>query len=338
MLGRTRIFVVALALLAPLGVAAGPAGSADRDRGEERAQGQRRSQPAGDMPARFVAETGGRVAVVSVQTGRVEKYLTAGRGPGGGAVDPVVSPDGRRVWFSRADGDCAAHLASVPVGGGKEEPVPGSGEAGPEERPLPRPGHAQLAFARTNCEEPAESAESLVVGDLRGLEGYGQTGLVPMAWSSDGKYLLAQTSDGGEVRRLTVNNAGAIVTATVVDPPDQSKECRLEVVGFSPDDNHGYVAVRRCGKAGESAWRSLVLLDKTGGHRKTVVRLARGRDFVDRVVFDRTGHSLLFSTTRSVSEDDGGTAEPEVTLWLWRDGKVQRVVRGSPYRHPSWLP
>ena len=338
MLGRARIFVVVLALLSPVLAAAGPAGSADRDRREERAQGKRHSHPAGDMPARFVAEAGGRIVVVSVRTGQVEKYLTAGHEPGGGAADPHVSPDGRRVWFSRGEGDCAAHLASVPLGGGREEPVPGSGEAGPEERPLPRPGHAQLAFARTNCDEPAESAESLFVGDLRGLEGYGQTGLVPMAWSTDGRYLLAQTSDGREVRRLTVNNAGAIVTATVLDPPDRSKDCRLEVVGFSPDANHGYVAVRRCGKPGESAWRSLVLLDRTGGHRKTVVRLPRGRDFVDRVAFDRTGHSLLYSTARSVGEDHAGTAEPEVTLWLWRDGKVYRVVRGSPYRHPSWLP
>lgn len=337
-LGRTRIFVVALALLAPVVVAAGPAGSADRDRREERAQGKRHSRPAGGMPARFVAEAGGRVVVVSVRTGRVEKYLTARHGPGGGIVDPVVSPDGRRVWFSRSDGDCAAHLASVPVGGGQEEPLPGSGEAGPEERPLPRPGHAQLAFARTDCDEPAESAESLFVGDVRGLEGYGQTGLVPMAWSGDGRYLLARTSDGREVRRLTVNNAGAIVTATVVDPPDRSKECRLEVVGFSPDKNNGYVAVRRCGRPGERAWRSLVLLDRTGGHRRTVIRLPRGQDFVGRSVFDRTGHSLLFSTARSVNGDGAGTAEPEVTLWVWRDGKVQPVMRDSPYRHPSWLP
>ena len=60
MLGRTRIFVVALALLAPV-VTAGPVGSADRDRREERAQGKRHSQPAGNMPARFVAEAGGRI-------------------------------------------------------------------------------------------------------------------------------------------------------------------------------------------------------------------------------------------------------------------------------------
>lgn len=334
MLGRTRILVVALALLGPVLVAGDPARSADRDRGEERAQGKRHSHPAGDMPARFVAETGGRIVVVAVRTGRVQKHLTASE-PGGGAVDPAVSPDGRTVWFSRGDGDCAAHLASVPAGGGREQAVPGSGEAGPEERPLPRPGHAQLAFTRTDCEEPSES---LFVTDVRGLEGYGQTGLLPIAWSRSGKHLLARTSDGSEMRLLTVNNAGAIVTNSVLNPPDRSKGCWLEVVGFSPDDNNGYVAIRRCGRPGDGARRSLVLLNRNGEQRKVVVRLRRGHDFIDRVAFDARGQSLLFSTAPSARSDDDRRAAPEVTLWLWRDGQVKRVIRDSPYRHPAWLP
>jgi hypothetical protein len=333
-LGRTRIFVVALALLGPVVMAGTPAGSADRNRSEERAQGKRRSRPAGDMPARFVTESGGRIAVVAVNTGRVEKYLTGDKA-GGGATDPAVSPDGRSVWFSRADGDCAAHLASVPVAGGKEETVPGSGEAGPEERPLPRPGYAQLAFSRTDCEEPAKS---LFVTDIRGLEGYGQTGLLPVAWSRNGQHLLAQSSDGREVRLLTINNAGSIVANTALAPPDRSKDCRLQVVGFSPDDNGGYVAVRRCDEAGEDARRSLVLLNRQGEPRKVLVRLRGGHDFVDRIAFDATGHSLLFSTAPSARNGDARRFAPEVTLWLWRDGTVKRVIRGSPYRHPAWLP
>jgi dipeptidyl aminopeptidase/acylaminoacyl peptidase len=212
------------------------------------------------MPARFVAESGGRIVVVAAGTGHAEKYLTADE-PGGGAADPAVSPDGRAVWFSRTDGDCAAHLASVPTGGGREEAVPGSGEAGPEERPLPRPGYAQVAFTRTDCDEPTES---LFVTDIKGLEGYGQTGLLPTAWSRNGQRLLARSSDGREVRLLTVNNAGAIVDNTLLAPPDRSKDCRLEVVGFSPDDNGGYVALRRCEEAGEGARRSLVLLNRKG--------------------------------------------------------------------------
>ena len=323
--------VAALTLCATVVATGGPAGSADRKRDSERASGKRHSEAADDMPARFVAEADGRVVVVSVENGRVKRRLTD-RQPGGGAADPAVSPDGRTVWFSRGDGTCAAHLASVPVAGGPEQAVPGSGEAGPENQPLPRPGRAQLAFARTDCDEPGES---LVVGDLRGLEGYGQTGLVPLAWSRDGDHLLAVTSDGVEVHLLGVNKAGAIVTDTELAPPDRSPDCRLEVVGFSPDDNDGYVAIRRCGRPGEGARRSLVLLDRSGGTRKVVLRLPRGVDFADRVAFDPTGRSVLYST--APAEIEGG-ADPEITLWLRRDGQSRRVTRQSPYRNPSWLP
>jgi dipeptidyl aminopeptidase/acylaminoacyl peptidase len=286
------------------------------------------------MPARFVAEADGRIVVVSVQNGRVERHLTD-RQTGGGAADPAVSPDGRTVWFSRGDGTCAAHLASVPLAGGKEQAVPGSGEAGPENQPLPRPGRAQIAFARSDCDEPGEA---LVVGDLRGLEGYGQTGLVPLAWSRDGNHLLAVTSDGGEVHLLDVNKAGAIVTDTELAPADRSPHCRLEIVGFSPDDNDGYVAIRRCGRSGEDARRSLVLLDRNGGARKVVLRLPRGLDFVDRIAFDPTGRSVLYSTAPSEMNDSAGGADPAISLWLRRDGESRRVTRQSPYRNPSWLP
>lgn len=323
-----------LTVLAPAVMAGTPAGSADRNRSEERAQGKRHSHPAGGMPARFVAESGGRLVVVAVNTGRIERYLT-GDTPVGRAADPAVSPDGRSVWFSRADGDCAAHLASVPVRGGREEAIPGSGEAGPEERPLPRPGYAQLAFSRTDCDEPAKS---LFVTDIRGLEGYGQTGLVPVAWSRNGQHLLARSSDGHEVRLLTVNNAGSIVADTALAPADRSKRCRLDVVGFSPDDNGGYVAVRRCHESGERTRRSLVLLNRRGEARQVLVRLRGGQDFVDRIAFDPTGRSLLFSTAPSARDGHARRFAPEVSLWLLRDGAVKRVVRDSPYRHPAWLP
>jgi dipeptidyl aminopeptidase/acylaminoacyl peptidase len=322
--------VAVLTLVGTVGVTAGPAGSADRKRDQERAAGKRHSQAAADMPARFVAEADGRIVVVSVGTGRVERNLTTQQ-PGGGAADPAVSPDGRTVWFSRGDGTCAAHLASVPVAGGEEQALPGSGEAGPENQPLPRPGRAQIAFARSDCDKPGEA---LVIGDVRGLEGYGQTGLIPLAWSRDGNRILAATDvDSSEVRLLDINKAGAIVANRELAPADPSSDCRLEVVGFSPDNNDGYVAIRRCGGSGDNARRSLVLLDKNGGSRKVVLRLPRGLDFVDRIAFDPTGRSVLYSTAPSNSGDS-----PEISLWLRRDGESRRVVRQSSYRSPSWLP
>jgi hypothetical protein len=321
-------------------VAGDPAGSADRhggeDGGRERSTRRYRGEQGTETgrPARFVAESDGRIVVVSAQTGRVERYLT-NQLPGGGAEEPAVTPDGRTVWFSRGDGSCAAHLASVPVTGGKEEKLPGSGEAGPEGTPLPRPSQPHIAYSRIDCKEPGAA---LIVGDLAGLEGHGQLGLVPLAWSRDGRLLLASAADGDEVRILQVSDSGAIVGNQRLDVVDHTKDCRLRVVGFSPDENNGYVALRRCG-LGESARRTLVLLDRDGGYRRTVVRLPRGEDFLDRPAFDPTGHSLLYSTAPA-QFDEGSTSahDPEVTLWLWRDGETRALARQSGYRHPSWLP
>jgi hypothetical protein len=316
----------------------GSAGSADRhgdkENGRERSRRFRGEQGTETgQPAQFVAERGGRIAVVSAETGRVQRYLTAPQ-PGGGAGQPALSPDGRTVWFSRGDGSCAAHLASVPLAGGKEEKLPGSGEAGPESTPLPRPDRPHIAYSRADCKE---ATAALIVGDLSGLEGHGQLGLVPLAWSRDGRLLLASAADSDEIRLLEVSDSGAIVANQPLDVVDSTKDCRLQVIGFSPDDNNGYVALRRCG-LGESVRRTLVLLDRAGGYRRTVVRLPRGEDFLDRPSFDPTGHSLLYSTAPTQADQGSTTRDPGVTLRLWRDGETRTLARQSGYRHPSWLP
>jgi dipeptidyl aminopeptidase/acylaminoacyl peptidase len=324
-------------------VAVEPAGSAERDRGrdrrdrdQERSSRFRHRGGSASMPAGFVAEQAGRLVIVSAETGRVERPLTAEQ-PGGGAAEPVISPDGRTVWFSRGNGSCAAYVASVPVAGGREERLPGSGEAGPEGNPLPRPGRGQLAFARTDCDD---GGHTLVVGDLEGLEGYGQTGLVPLAWSRDGDHLLATAGDAhgddaAEVELLDVDARGVIVDRRPLRPADRSAGCRLQVVGFSPDDNNGYVAIRRCSRSGsDGTRRSLVVLDKDGAVRQTVVRLPRGNEFTDRPAFDATGHSLLYSSV----PEGARRGAAEVTLWLWRDGETRILARGSRFRHPAWLP
>ncbi len=311
MLGKLAVLVASAALV----VAGAPAGSAD------------------GRPTMFMAALDGGIAVVSTETGRVDRWLVAEQ-PGGKAKDPALSPDGRTVWFSRSDGSCAAHLASIPLSGGKEETLPGSGEAGPEGTPLPRPGLPHIAYSRTGCKEPDAA---LIVGDLDGLQGRGQSGLVPLAWSRDGTLLLATAAGGDEARLLEVSEDGAIVRNQRFDPVDQTAGCRLRVVGFSPDDNNGYLALRRCG-VGESTRATLVLLDQRGAYRKSVVRLPRGEDFVDRPAFDSTGHSLLFSSAPAPPEGSAAARDPEMSLWLWRDGETRVLARQSGYRHPSWLP
>ena len=313
MLGN--IVVAVLVAAAALGVAVAPAGSAD------------------GRPAMFIAALDGGIAVVSAGTGRVDRWLVAEQ-PRGRAKDPSLSPDGRTVWFSRSDGSCAAHLATVPLAGGKEEQLPGSGEAGPEATPLLRPGGRHIAYSRTGCNEP-DSA--LIVGDLDGLQGRGQSGLVPLAWSRDGTLLLATAPGSDEARLLEVSEDGAIVGNHRLAPVDQTAGCRLRVVGFSPDDNNGYVALRRCG-VGESTRATIVLLDQRGAYRKSVVRLPQGQDFAERPAFDPTGHSLLFSSAPAAHEGSGDGREPEMSLWVWRDGETRVLARRSGYRQPSWLP
>ena len=331
--------VAVLAGLTTVAVGGGPAGSAERDRnrkedGDQRSSRRFRSEErtTNSRPAQFLAERGGRIVVVSAETGRIDRYLT-GELPGGGAEEPALSPDGRTVWLSRGDGSCAAHLASVPLAGGKERKLPGSGEVGPEGSPLPRPGRPHIAYSRIDCDEPGAA---LIVGDLAGLEGHGQLGLRPLAWSRDGILLLAAAADGDEARLLEVGESGSIVGNRPLELVDTKRDCRLQAVGFSPDDNNGYVALRRCG-VGESARRTLVLLDRDGRYRKTVVRLPRGEDFIDTPAFDRSGHSLLYSSAPAAFESGDGR-DSEVSLWLWRGGEARLLARQSGYRHPSWLP
>jgi len=328
------VVTVAATVLVTGGTAESAGRHAGRENDRERSTRRFRDEQGTETgrPAEFVAERNGRIVVVSSETGRIERYLTAVQ-PGGGAKEPALSPNGRTVWFSRGDGTCAAHLASMALAGGKEEKLPGSGEAGPEGTPLPRPGRPHIAYSRTDCKEPTAA---LIVGDLGGLEGHGQLGLVPLAWSRDGRLLLAATVDGDEVRLLQVSDSGAIVGNEPLDVADSTQGCRLKVMGFSPDDNDGYVALRRCG-AGESARRSLVLLGRDGDYRRTVVRLRRGEDFLGRPAFDPTGHSLLYSTVPA-RVDRGSAGGPEVNLWLWHDGETRILDRQSGYRHPSWLP
>jgi hypothetical protein len=334
--------VTALTVLA-LVASTAPARSATADgpsgrRRDPQRQSRRsyRTQPAdAGSPARFVAEVDGQIVVVSAETGRIQRRLTAQQ-PGGGADSPAVTTDGRTVWFTRVDGTCDAHIASVPVAGTEaERKLAGSGEAGAELFPLPRPGHAQLAYARYHCNS---AKVSLVVGDLRGVESHGQAGFIPVAWSRDGARLLAVTTKGDGLRLLDVNDAGAVVADHAVKPADPTPGCSLNVLGFSPDDNGGYVAVRRCGaEANGDSQPTLVLLDRNGTVRQTVIRLARGEDFGAVLAFDQSGHSLLFSTVPAGGGANGDD-QPEGTLWLSRDGNIRLLARQNPYRDAVWVP
>ena len=83
--------------------------------------------PAAQFPASFVGlnpphgprSAAGRLAVYSTANGKRLRFLTA-QEPGGGAFNPVLSADGRRVAFERGAGSCAATIDAVPATGGRE--------------------------------------------------------------------------------------------------------------------------------------------------------------------------------------------------------------------------
>lgn len=357
------VVVVALVAVAAGSVPAGARSKKGREADRSPQHHQRRSPsgkphsgpphgkgPAADDPASFVAELDGRVVVGSAATGNVVRTLT-GEQPGGGAGDPAVDADRQVVWFSRGDGSCATHLASVPVAGGPETPMPGSGEYGTDSEPLPRPGYDQIAFYRAPCHpdpagDPAATpggdpgGGGLVVSDAQGLEGHGQTGFIPVAWSGDGKRLLATPANRAGMAVLDVDDNGAVTNAADLTLADQNPDCSLSVVGFRPDAEPGYVAVRRCAAPGEDIRRALVVLDEAGAVRSRSLHLSSGQDFVE-VAFDRQGDSLLYSTVAvPVGADDpaAGDSEPEVTLWRRQSGTSRAVARQSRYRHVSWAP
>ncbi|HEY4409839.1 MAG TPA: hypothetical protein VGO87_08145 [Acidimicrobiia bacterium] len=311
--------------------------STHRDPNADQSSRRQYGDPSGDtgFPAEFVAELNGRIVVVAAANGRIVRRLTP-EAPGGGASGPAVGPGGRTVWFSRGDGSCASHIAFVPAAGGPERSLPGSGEDGPESTPLPRPGHDQLAYARGDCHG---ATGTLVVGDLQGLRAHGQSGLVPLAWSRDGDHLLARASDHDELHLLDIAGSGAITDDRVLAVTDRAADCRLQVLGFSPDDNGGYVATRHCGPSSGEARRSLVLLGRDARVASTVLRLPRGQDFVGSPVFDPKGHSLLYATAPvEAAGTRNGNGSDDVSLWLWRDGDLSRLARPSHYGDPAWLP
>jgi len=151
--------------------------------------------------------TRGELVVLDPLSGEARRILVAG-GVAGGAV--AVSPDGRTAYFAARHG-CQDEIESVPVAGGRPEPV----TAGV--LPAVSPDGKELAFVRqgngTGCHHLATSGDEVVI---RHLPGGGETVLEPMAkpgpphpvsrlsWSPDSRRLLvsagpAQDNEGWQL-------------------------------------------------------------------------------------------------------------------------------------------
>src|SRR2546427_11389584 len=236
-------------------------------------------------PKTFAAVTlDGRIALVSAATGQVAGYLTAA-GPGGGPSELAPTADRKTIYFSRGDGTCAGHLATLAVDGGSEIPLQGSGLRGPEQWPAARPTGTEIAFARYDC---ATYKVSLVVANLGSEQRFPAEAVAFASWSSDGSQLAY--SDVPAITVLEVN-AGGTVTSSHRLPSLEG--CQVTHLEFVPQAQLLAVA-EACGSEGPNRQVKIATLDPiTGKVRNVLLTLRKGMDLVS-MSFDASGQFLLY--------------------------------------------
>ena len=278
-------------------------------------------------PKTFAAVTlDGRIALVSAATGQVAGYLTAA-GPGGGPSELAPTADRKTIYFSRGDGTCAGHLATVAVDGGPEIPLQGSGLRGPEQWPAARPTGTEIAFARYDC---ATYKASLVVANLGAEQHFPAEGITFASWSSDGSRLAY--SDGPAISVLDVN-AGGAVTSSHRLPGVQG--CELTHPEFVPQTQLLAVA-EACGVEGPNRLVKIVTVDPTSGEvRNLLLTLRSGMELVS-MSFDVTGQFLLYETTASVPSATVISQAAPVQLYWFANGRSELITADSHYRDAVW--
>ena len=151
-------------------------------------------------PKVLVAAREGRIAVLSVDTGAVVRWLTEPV-PGAGAYDPELSDDGKTVVYAQATGTCASEIRSVPVSGGPTTtlvPDTGTRLAHPSKR------GSVLAYARLSCARGGDQWQ--VVARLPGRETVRDTTepVGPVVSDRFAVYVTTEDSDGGTLRTVDV--------------------------------------------------------------------------------------------------------------------------------------
>jgi hypothetical protein len=270
----------------------------------------------------------GRIALVSTVTGQVADYLTAAL-PGGGPSELAPTADRKYIYFSRGDGTCAGHLATVAVGGGPENPLQGSGLRGPEQWPAVRPTGTEIAFARHDC---ATSKESLIVARLgSGSEQHFVAETVAFAsWSSDSSRLAY--SDVPAITVLDVNADGAVTSSHRLPSVEG---CQLMHSEFVPQTQLLAVA-EACGAQGPNRQVKIVTVDPTSGAlRNVLLTLATGMELVS-MSFDASGQFLLYATTASVPSTTVISQASPVQLYWFANGRSELISADSHYGDAVW--
>ena len=291
----------------------------------------------GELPASFVADLGGRVAVVSTTTGRVVRTL-AGPPPSGspGYYGVGITPDRSTVYFSLGgpEGCRRRGIFRAPLGGGPAVRVVADDNA--VELIRVSADGARLAYVAPRCPSTAEL--DVVVRDAAGA----LVGRWPVAadltvehvsLSPDRRSLAISISRNLQflgVRVLDVATDRSIADGRLIKAPDSG--CDLVEAEFQPETER-LAAFERCilgdpQTTTEPPRFRLVYLDPSSGRL-----LTRGFTFIDRtgadlhvstMDFDQSGRHLLYTVS---SADPADYELPDPPTGTWRSSGGGRPAR-----------
>jgi Tol biopolymer transport system component len=276
--------------------------------------------PTVTAPTSFLADVGGRLAVVSTASGKVSRYLT--KAPAGGFAY-ALSEDRAAVWFSDGVYDCRrpSGLYRVPYQGGKPVKVDGSVSA--EVIAISRDGSkiAYRPYPPPSCSGPsiAMAVLDLRTGKMRTWSySSRREAMLSMTWSPDGRHLAYVESFGigpkPRTRAWLLDTAGvgkSLAASKAVPAPDEG--CFVRDLAWQPGS--GLLAISESCPASYQ----LVYVKAPGG--QPVARpMQRDRSFVN-LDFDASGRHLLFT-------DDPAFSGSSVTTWRYDGTKAVEIAKG----------
>ena len=277
-------------------------------------------------PTSFLAEVGGRLAVVSTTSGRVIRFLT--KAPAG-RLAYALSEDRNTVWFSNLS-DCQAPsgLYRVPYQGGKAVKVDKT--VNTESIAVSWDG-SKIAYRPYSCSGPSIA---IAVLDLRTGKkrtwsySPGNAGSIDsigsMTWSPDGRHLtyLDFFAPGNQRTRAwlldTLGPGTSLGASKAVLAPDKS--CDVRDLAWQPGS--GLLAISETCPASHQ----LVYVNAPGG--RTVSRPLQSSRPIVGLDFDPSGRHLLYTDAPNV------LASSETMIWRY-DG-TRAVEIGTHLGEPAW--
>lgn len=183
------------------------------------------------VPSLFTSSMSGRIVMLRTSDGSIFRYLTTAQ-PGGGDTHPVVSADGRNVYFLRGSGTCSGNLMKVPTSGGTATTVvapPGAvyqfGVSTDGQR---------IAYVWKDC---MAGRDSFTIANLRTGRST-STVLTPdftvqsdPSWSPTGEVAVPTASDGQAELRI-FNPATTSLLDAVAVPCSIGQDCRINATSY----------------------------------------------------------------------------------------------------------